>query len=87
MKNRSVSRFCLGIMIGLVVSGLLMLAEYLIEGIDPADLWDHVTICGFFGVTVGAVVGVAWEIFAGPNVPGDQVNPPGPDPDTASRSN
>jgi hypothetical protein len=87
MKDPLLPRLCLGITIGLVVSGLLMLAQFLVEGIDPLDLRDYAFIYGFFGVIVGTVVGMVWGSIAGANAQADQVNPPAPPPGTTPDSN
>jgi MFS family permease len=79
MKDPLLTRLCLGITIGLAVAGLMMLAQYLVEGIDPLDRWDHAKIYGFFGVTIGMVVGMIWGGIAGASAPPDQVNTPVPD--------
>lgn len=55
-----VSRFLIGIVIGLVLGALSMLTSLLLVGIHPLDRWGILAACEVIGFIAGSFIGLVW---------------------------
>jgi hypothetical protein len=63
-------RVFLGPILGLVVGSSVLLAYWLIEGVDPRDRVSVIKICCGVGTFAGLVIGVFWAFSATKTPPG-----------------